>query len=214
MLHIHISYTCIQTNLNHADDPTPQHKFKPVPKSDRWEPSSIFNQYSSIFTQTKMVWLFVNPSVYDRRSEHMMSSFLIIWILLKWAFEVTNYCTVFWIYLLQWQSGRGPRGMVAVLVRSGGGRFGGGSEQPACNTWEAPCLHYQWHQTGKRKEGGSSCVRQLWELQCVETLTATLHKLTSHNHALSVTLILFFPLLHKTHPQISHVALNHLNPSY
>lgn len=134
-------------------------------------------------------WLvFLDPSVYDSVSL-MSSSFPIIWILLKWAFEVANYWTgsmlrSFEFHLLRRVSVGGPRGWRWYwwVVVWGWGE-GEGCEQPACNTWEAPCLHYQWHQTGKRKGGwgGELCAAVMRTAVCWNRVTAMLHNNTQSN---------------------------------
>lgn len=119
-------------------------------------------------------------------------------ILFKWwASEEANYwmgsMLLFWIPPSALDVCWGSQGVAVVLVR-GRERDGGGlegSEQPACNTWEAPCLHYQWHQTWKRK--GGLCVPVMRTAVCWNRLR---HHTATHNHTISHTEVLFSSFSH------------------
>lgn len=121
----------------------------------------------------------------------LTSSFPIIWILLKWAFEVANYWTGSKLGSFESTFCAGclvgvPRGADTIGERwcgVGGGGVWGWQWTAGVQYVRGPMSTISGIRRERGRRGGGSCVRQLWELQCVETVTATLHNLTSHNHA-------------------------------
>lgn len=111
----------------------------------------------------------------------------VIWILLKLAFEVANYRTG--SMLGSFESTFCGGCLMGFLGRGVGGWGRGGSKQPACLTWEAPCRYYRRHQMGKRKEGAAVCgsyencsVETGW-LQHCNTQHPTTVQCQSHRHS-------------------------------
>lgn len=120
----------------------------------------------------------------------LTSGFPIIWILLKWAFEVANYRTG--RMLGSFKSTFCGGFLMGVL---GWGGVGGGvaaNSRHAVRERPPVCIidSIRWER-GRR---GQRCAAVMRTAVCWNRVTATLQHPTSHHRAVSVTLTLSFPL--------------------